>query len=157
MGRRKALSRSPQPQPTTKKKLKTPPVRVIWVMIIAFFEPLRRASKIRANEVKNMCLGQLLPVLTGSDYGLYHSAIMLIVQAPGLIHVLRDLVYARCVRKCSTQGMQAAFKKALLRCNNKPNEFQCILRGYLDSFERKKKRGKKTSKRRSATATTAPK
>jgi hypothetical protein len=52
--------------------------------------------------------------------------------------------------------MQAVFKKAILRCNNKPDEFNKILRAYLKTLEGKKKKGKKSSKRRSAT-TTAPK
>jgi hypothetical protein len=146
-------------QPTNPKKLKTPSVRVILVLIIALFEsPPRRTSKIRAKDVKNMCLSQLLLELIGTRFDLYGPAMDLMNQPQPPIQILRDLVYARCLRMCSTKGMQAAFKRTLLRCDNKPAEFNNILRAYLRTLERKKKRGKKSSKRRSATkSTTAPK
>jgi hypothetical protein len=94
-----------------------------------------------------MCPGQLLQELMGTHYELFLPSIVLMTQAPQIIHVLRELVYARRARKCSTEEIQAVYRKALIRFGDKPVEFQAIIRQYLTSLEKKKRKPKKSSNR----------
>ncbi len=97
-----------------------------------------------------MCLNQLLPELIGSHYEVFIAAVLLVAKAPSLINVLRDLVRAKCVRRCTTRGMRRVFAREVLGCKGDPIKFEKSIRAYLRQLRlpKKKKVGKPPPKKK---------